>query len=89
VFGDQQIESITTDEVIPFLTGLSTASKPATKRHRYSCLKSFFNFLKNSQTPDIQNPCDTVMLRKMFRERHPSNGRLSKRTWSMKSFSAP
>jgi hypothetical protein len=88
VFGDRQVESITTDEVIPFLTGISTAAKPATKRHRYSCLKAFFNFLKNSVNPGIQNPCDTAMLRKTFRERAPGNGRLSKRTWSMKSYSA-
>jgi site-specific recombinase XerD len=38
-FGDRQIKSITTDEVTPFLTGLSTAAKPATKRHRYSSLR--------------------------------------------------
>jgi hypothetical protein len=28
VFCDRQVESITTDEVISFLTGLSTAAKP-------------------------------------------------------------
>jgi len=76
MFGDRQIESITTDEVIPFLTGLSTAAKPATKRHRYSCLKAFFNFLKNSVDPGIQNPCDTAMLRKMFRERPPQQWKI-------------
>jgi integrase/recombinase XerD len=51
------------------LTSLPTGSKPATKRHRYSSLKAFFNFLKNSVDAKIQNPCDTAMLRKMFRER--------------------
>jgi integrase len=76
VFRDRQVESITTDEVLSFLTGLSTAVKPATKRHRYSCLKAFFNFLKNSVDPSIQNPCDTAMLRKMFRERPPQQWKI-------------
>lgn len=76
MFGDRQAESITTDEVLSFLTGLSTAAKPATKRHRYSCLKSFFNFIKNSVDLGIQNPCDTAMLRKMFRERPPQQWKI-------------
>jgi integrase/recombinase XerD len=76
VFGDRQIESITTEEVQSFLTGLSTAAKPTTKRHRYSCLKAFFNFLKNSVDPNIPNACDTPMLRKMFRERLPQQWKI-------------
>ena len=72
----RQVESMTIDEVLSFLTGLSTAAKPATKRHRYSCLKSFFNFLKNSVDPNIPNPCDTPMLRKMFRERPPQQWKI-------------
>ena len=76
MFGDRQVESITTDEVLSFLTGLSTAAKPATKRHRYSCLKAFFNFLKSSVDPNIPNPCDTAMLRKMFRERPPQQWKI-------------
>jgi hypothetical protein len=79
VFGDRQVESITTDEVLSFLTGLSTAAKPATKRHRYSCLKAFFNFLKNSVDPNIPNPCDTAMLRKMFCERPPQQRKIIKK----------
>jgi hypothetical protein len=67
-FGDRQIDSITSEDVFSFLTGLSTSSKPATKRHRHSSLKALFNFLKNSVDSNIQNPCDTAMLRKMFHE---------------------
>jgi integrase/recombinase XerD len=58
------------------LTSFSTGSKPATKRHRYSSLKAFFNFLKNSVDAKIQNPCDTAMLRKMFRERPPQQWKI-------------
>ena len=75
-FGDRQIDSITSDDVLSFLTSLSKGSKPATKRHRYSSLKAFFNFLKNSIDPGIQNPCDTAMLRKMFRERPPQQWKI-------------
>jgi site-specific recombinase XerD len=74
--GDRQIDSITSDDVLSFLTGLSTSSKPTTKRHRYSSLKAFFNFLKNSVDPGIQNPYDTAMLRKMFRERPPQQWKI-------------
>jgi len=76
VFDDRQIESISTDDVLAFLTNLSATSKPATKRHRYSSLKAFFNFLKNSVDPNIPNPCDTAMLRKMFRERPPQQWKI-------------
>jgi len=76
VFGDRQIDSITSDDVLSFLTNLSTGSKPATKRHRYSSLKAFFNFLKNSADSNIQNPCDTTMLKKMFRERPPQQWKI-------------
>ena len=58
-----------------FSTSLSIASKPATKRHRYSSLKAFFSFA-NLGTPDTQNPCDTAMLRKMFRERPPQQWKI-------------
>jgi site-specific recombinase XerD len=39
---DRQIDSISSDDVLSFLTSFSTGSKPATKRHRYSSLKAFF-----------------------------------------------
>ena len=68
-YGDRQVDSITSYDVLWFLTGLSTTSKPAAKRHRYSNLKAFFNFLKNSVDAGLQNFCDTAILRKMFRER--------------------
>jgi hypothetical protein len=40
-FGDRQIESISTDDVLAFLTNLSAAAKPATKRHATPASKPF------------------------------------------------
>ena len=42
-FGDRDIESITSDEILSFLTRLTEGTKETTKRNRYSSLKTFFN----------------------------------------------
>jgi integrase/recombinase XerD len=38
-----------------------------TKHGRYSHLKAFFNFIRNNFDSSLQNPCDTPMLRKLYR----------------------
>ena len=40
-FGDRDIGTITTEEIISFLTGLTRHNKQNTKRSRYSTLKAF------------------------------------------------
>jgi integrase len=70
-FGPRELESITSDEILSFLTKLTDGTKQTTKRNRYSSLKAFFNFIKNSIDPTIQNPCDTPILRKVFKDRKP------------------
>jgi integrase/recombinase XerD len=44
-------------------------NKPYTKRVRYSHLSAFFNFFRNNIDTDMGNPCDTPMIRKLYRER--------------------
>ena len=51
-----------------FLTDFTQGNKQSTKKLRFSLLSSFFNFIKNSIDPTIQNPCDTPILRKLFKE---------------------
>jgi integrase len=70
-FGDRGVDTVTPDEILSFLTKLTDGTKQATKRNRYSSLKAFFNFIKNSNSADsnLQNPCDTPILRKIFKER--------------------
>jgi len=68
-FGERLADSITPDEILSFLTKLTDGTKQSTKRNRYSSLKAFFNYIKNSIDPNLQNPCDTPILRKIFKER--------------------
>jgi integrase len=58
---------LTKEEILTFLTEFTEGSKQSTKRLRYSLLSAFFNFIKNSINPEFQNPCDTPILRKVFR----------------------
>jgi len=66
-FGKRDLESITPDEILSFLTRLTEGNNQTTKRNRYSSLKAFFNYIRNTIDFEIQNPCDTPILRKIFR----------------------
>jgi integrase len=46
---------------------LTADRKPQTKRARFTSLMAFFNFVKNNLDKNITNPCDSPMLRKLFR----------------------
>ena len=66
-FGDIELEQITPDSILSFLTTLTKGTKQPTKHTRYSHIRAFFNFIKNNHNPDLPNPCDTPMLRKLFK----------------------
>ncbi len=66
-FGDRELDSITSDEILSFLNQVTEGTKQSTKRSRYSSLSSFFNFIKNTVDPKLPNPCSTPMLRKVFK----------------------
>jgi integrase len=70
-FGKTDLESITPDEILSFLTRLTEGNSQTTKRNRYSSLKAFFNYIRNTIEFEIKNPCDTPILRKIFREKRP------------------
>jgi integrase len=63
------MEQITPDGVLSFLNSFTNGNKPYTKRVRSSHLSAFFNFFRNNIDPGIVNPCDTPMIRKLYRER--------------------
>jgi integrase len=67
VFGDHQLGELSVDDVMNFLNQVTDGCKPQTKRIRYAHLSAFFNFIKNDIDPDFTNPCDSPMLRKLFR----------------------
>jgi integrase/recombinase XerD len=66
-FENIEFEEITPDSILSFLTTLTEGTKQPTKHTRYSHLRAFFNFIKNNHNPDLPNPCDTPMLRKLFK----------------------
>jgi len=53
---------------LSFLSEFTENNKQSTKKLRYSLLTAFFNFIKNSNETNFPNPCDTLILRKIFKE---------------------
>ena len=49
------------------MTVNSEDQKQSTKRFKYTVLKTFFNFIKNTAASNLTSPCDTPVLRKTFR----------------------
>ena len=68
-FGDRDINQITSDEILSYLNRITGGNKPYTKRVRYAQLSSFFNFIRNNIDLESTNPCDSPMVRKIYRER--------------------
>ena len=66
-FGEQQLNELSVDNILEFLNQLTDGCKPQTKRIRYAHLSAFFNFIKNNIISDFISPCDSKMLRKLFR----------------------
>jgi integrase/recombinase XerD len=66
-FGGENLKVVTTERVLSFLNRITAGRKRQTKRTRYSHLLAFFNFIKNHIDQDFRNPCDTPMLKKLFR----------------------
>jgi integrase len=50
-----------------FLIKVTDGQKQSTKKLKYSLLRSFFNFIKDSVDSTLTNPCDTPILRKTFK----------------------
>jgi integrase/recombinase XerD len=66
-FGEVDLSSITSEEILAFMSTISNGTKQNTKKLRFSLLSAFFNFVKNSLDHDCKNPCDNLALRKLFR----------------------
>lgn len=50
-----------------FLTKVTDGQKQSTKKLKFSLLRSFFNFIKDSFDSTLSNPCYTPLLRKTFK----------------------
>ena len=68
-YGDTDLLDLSVDNILSFLNQISEGRKPQTKRVRFSHLTAFFYFIKNNIDSDINNPCDSPMLRKLFRQK--------------------
>ena len=66
-FGGENIDDVTSDQILEFLNKITEGTKQQTKRIRYSHLSAFFNFIRINIDQDFQNPCGTPILRKMFK----------------------
>jgi integrase/recombinase XerD len=73
LFGERELTSISTDELFHFLELLTERTSRSTKRHRYSQLKAFFNFIIMNYEPELRNPVDTPLMRKSFRLPKPKH----------------
>jgi integrase/recombinase XerD len=66
-FGDVELSTVTSEDILAFISTVTCATKQNTKKLRFTLLSAFFNFVKNSLDSKIQNPCDSPVLRKLFR----------------------
>ena len=66
-FANLNLNEVSTDGILDFMADFTEGRKPQTKRVRFAHLTAFFNFLINNFDGDLQNPCDSPMLRKLFR----------------------
>lgn len=70
-FAEEELEGIGTDRILSFLNRITEGRKHQTKRTRYSHLSAFLNFIKNNINQDLRNPCNSPMLKKIFRAKPP------------------
>jgi len=70
-FGDIDLSTITSEDILAFMSTVTDGTKQNTKKLRFTLLSTFFNFVKNSLDPDFQNPCNNPALRKLFRAGKP------------------
>jgi len=66
-FANLNLNEVSSDDILDFMAKFTEGRKPQTKRIRFSHLTAFFNFLRNNFDGDFKNPCDSPMLRKLFR----------------------
>ena len=71
IFGDKDLEEISSEDILPFLDTITDGTKQQTRRTRYSHLAAFFNFIINNIDERIQNPCSNQLLKKLYKANAP------------------
>ena len=67
LFREKNVRSIRSEDTYHFLEKITENSSKSTKKHRYSQLKAFFNFIITNYEADLRNPLDSPFMRKTFR----------------------
>ena len=71
IFGDKNLEEISSEDILTFLSKITDGRKQQTRRTRYSHLSAFFNFIISNIDERIQNPCANQLLKKLFKANTP------------------
>jgi len=66
-FHDYQAENIKPEEISRFLDSLTDGQGRSTKHLRYAQVKSFYNFIIDSQRLNMKNPCNANQLFKSYK----------------------
>jgi hypothetical protein len=61
------INDLSVDNILDIMNQLTEGRQPQTKCARFTIFLAFFNFGKNDLDPNFIKPCDSPMLRKLFR----------------------
>ena len=88
-FGQRDLASISQEDVLEFLLAMTKDNRQATKRNRYSVLASVYNFIINTGLPTLTNPCNSSVIRKIFKRPQAIQWTLSIKRMSMRSYSGP
>ena len=56
IFGDKDLEEISSEDILTFLDKITAGTKQQTKRTRYSHLAAFFNFIINNIEDEYKIP---------------------------------
>jgi len=66
-FGTKPIDKITSEEIFSFLASLTDGKKQSTKYTWCAVLRAFFNHIIDRYQLSLQNPCESRMVRYVFR----------------------
>ena len=72
-FGDDNLAELNSDHILDFLSRITEGCKQQTKHLRFAHLSAFFNFIKINIDNDFKSPCDTPLLKKVFKAKSTSS----------------
>ncbi len=70
-FGEREFTSLASEHILSILTKINQGTKQVTKHTRYAQLTAFFNFIAENFDPAFKNPCDTPLLKKLYKSPGP------------------